>query len=104
MAKLYFRYGTMNSGKSIEVLKTAHNYEEQGKKKVLLFTSSLDDRYGIGVVASRIGIQKDAVMINDSTDLYAMVLEQNPNCVLVDEVQFFAQKNRWSSLRKSWTF
>lgn len=29
MAQLFFRYGAMNSGKSIEILKVAHNYEEQ---------------------------------------------------------------------------
>lgn len=43
MAQLYFRYGTMNSGKSIEILKVAYNYEEQGKPVVLL-TSRLDDQ------------------------------------------------------------
>ncbi len=47
MAQLYFKYGTMNSGKSIEILKVAHNYEEQGKP-VLLMTSSLDTRAGVG--------------------------------------------------------
>ncbi len=43
MAQLYFRYSTMNAGKSTEVLKIAHNYEEQNKS-VLLFTPSIDDR------------------------------------------------------------
>lgn len=41
MAQLYFKYGAMNSGKSIEILKVAHNYEEQNKS-VLIFTSGLD--------------------------------------------------------------
>ena len=36
MAQLYFKYGTMNSGKSIEILKVAHNYEEQGKPVLLI--------------------------------------------------------------------
>ena len=31
MAQLFFKYGAMNSGKSIEILKVAHNYEEQDK-------------------------------------------------------------------------
>ncbi|MGB4919442.1 MAG: thymidine kinase, partial [Lactococcus raffinolactis] len=43
MAQLYFKYGTMNSGKSIEILKVAHNYEEQGKP-VVIMTSALDNR------------------------------------------------------------
>ncbi len=41
MAQLFYRYGTMNSGKSIELLKVAHNYEEQGKR-VIIMTSAID--------------------------------------------------------------
>ena len=41
MAQLFFKYGAMNSGKSIEILKVAHNYEEQDKP-VLLFTSAIE--------------------------------------------------------------
>lgn len=43
MAQLFFHYGAMNSGKSIEILKVAHNYEEQDKK-VILMTSGIDTR------------------------------------------------------------
>ena len=46
MAKLYFRYGAMGSGKTIDLLKVAYNYEERGKK-VLVFTAKIDDRAGI---------------------------------------------------------
>lgn len=48
MAQLFFKYGAMNSGKSIEILKVAHNYEEQGKS-VLIFTPSIDDRDEVGL-------------------------------------------------------
>ncbi|WP_442601885.1 thymidine kinase [Paenibacillus sp. KN14-4R] len=91
MAKLYFRYGTMNSGKSIEVLRTAHNYEEQGKK-VLLFTPSVDDRSGVGTVASRIGMQKQAIVVDDLIDIRAIVQEEKPNCIIVDEAQFLTKE------------
>lgn len=91
MAKLYFRYGTMNSGKSIEVLRTAHNYEEQGKS-VLLFTPSIDNRYGAGNVTSRIGMQKEALTVGSSTDMYAIAKERMPSCVLIDEAQFLNGK------------
>ncbi|MDF2960231.1 MAG: thymidine kinase [Paenibacillus sp.] len=87
VAKLYFRYGTMNSGKSIEVLRTAHNYEEQGKK-VLLFTPSVDDRYGVGTVASRIGMQKHAIIIDDQINMIELAAAEKPNCILIDESQF----------------
>lgn len=87
MAKLYFRYGTMNSGKSIEVLRVAHNYEEQGKK-VLLLTSVMDDRFGVGKVASRIGMQKVAIVVDEHLDMVALAQTERPNCILVDEAQF----------------
>ena len=45
MAQLFFKYGAMNSGKTIEILKVAHNYEEQDKP-VVLMTSGLDTRDG----------------------------------------------------------
>ncbi|MCR8636889.1 thymidine kinase [Paenibacillus radicis (ex Xue et al. 2023)] len=87
MAKLYFRYGTMNSGKSIEVLRTAHNYEEQGKK-VLLFTPAVDNRNGVGTVASRIGMQKQAIIVDDQINMIELAAAEMPNCILIDESQF----------------
>ncbi|MGE5342854.1 MAG: thymidine kinase [Candidatus Omnitrophota bacterium] len=90
MAQLYFRYSTMNAGKSTEVLKIAHNYEEQNKT-VLLFTPSVDDRYGKGVITSRMGIQRDAIII-DENDMYAIAQEKNPDCILVDEGQFLTRE------------
>lgn len=91
MAKLYFRYGTMNSGKSIEVLRVAHNYEEQGKK-VLLLTSVVDDRFGVGKVVSRIGMQKNAIVVDDTLDMIELAQVEAPNCILVDEAQFLTKK------------
>lgn len=90
MAQLYYRYGTMNSGKSIEVLRVTHNYEEQGKS-VMLFTLAIDDRYETGVVASRIGLHKEAIIIDDDTDIVKLVREEMPDCVIVDEAQFLSK-------------
>lgn len=80
----------MNSGKSIEVLRTVHNYEEQGKR-VLLFTPAIDDRYGVGVVASRIGVRKEAIVITDELDLYELAEREKPDCILVDEANFLKE-------------
>lgn len=93
MAQLYYRYASMNAGKSIEVLKIAHNYEEQGKR-VMLFTSELDNRYGVGYVASRMGIKREAVTFNRDTNLREIIQEQADglNCVLIDEGQFLTEK------------
>ena len=88
MAQLFFRYGAMNSGKTIEILKVAHNYEEQHKHVVIL-TSGLDNRDEVGYVSSRIGLRRPAIPIFDETDVYKIVAsKQNIDCVLVDEAQF----------------
>ena len=99
-AQLYFRYGTMNSGKSIEILKVAHNYREQGKP-VLLMTSSLDTRAGIGKVASRIGITANALAIEPDMDVFDFVKNrpEKPYCVLIDEAQFLSKKNVYDFAR-----
>ena len=89
MAQLFFHYGAMNSGKSIEILKVAHNYEEQDKQ-VVLMTSGIDTRSGVGEISSRIGLRRDAFPLFDDTDIYAVIkqAETNPACVLIDEAQF----------------
>lgn len=55
MAKLYFYYSAMNAGKTTTLLQSAHNYHERGMRTLIL-TPKLDNRYGEGVVASRIGL------------------------------------------------
>ncbi|GEO26408.1 thymidine kinase [Alicyclobacillus acidoterrestris] len=92
MAKLYYRFGQMNASKSIQLLTVAHNYEEQGKK-VTLFTPAIDTRFGHGKIASRVGIQKDAIEVDDDTNLFEEVQQTLPDCVLVDEVQFLRERH-----------
>ena len=67
MAKLHFRYAAMNAGKSTALLQAAHNYEEHGMA-VRLFTAALDDRAGKGVIASRLGIARDAETFGPATE------------------------------------
>lgn len=92
MAQLYFIYSTMNSGKSLDLLKTAHNYESQGKK-VLMFTSRKDTRTNpdcnnsIGKISTRIGLEREAYLI-ENVDCFELASKISPNCVLVDEAQF----------------
>ncbi|WP_034988329.1 thymidine kinase [Liquorilactobacillus sucicola] len=89
MAQLFFRYGAMNSGKSIEILKVAHNYEEQ-HKSVIIMTSAVDKREQVGYIASRIGMKRRAVPIYEQTDIYKEVIKRDSQtaCVLIDEAQF----------------
>ena len=93
LAQLYYKYGTMNSGKTIEILKVAHNYEEQGKP-VIIMTSALDTRDGYGIVSSRIGMRREAIAITNEMDVFAYVkaLPEKPYCVLIDECQFLTKK------------
>jgi len=88
MAKLYFRFSAMNAGKSTALLQVAHNYEEHGRT-VLLFTSALDNRYGVGTVTSRLGPQRNALSFDASLDFYQWLSDApEVSCVLVDEAQF----------------
>ena len=93
MAKLYFRYSTMAAGKSLDLLKVAFNYKEKNQE-VLLFTSHHDDRYGKGLIKSRLGIEQEAIVVTDKTDLYKYVSDLNewPDCILFDEAQFLTKK------------
>lgn len=91
MAQLYYRYSTMNAGKSIEVIKVAYNYEERGKN-VLVLTSAIDDRYETGRITSRIGLSRDAELIYDKSNVLELFLRKHKtkpvDCVIVDECQF----------------
>jgi len=95
MAKFYFYYAAMNAGKSTNLLQSAHNYEER-YMKTLIFTPKLDDRYGVGKVASRIGLDREAEIFEGEDDLYVWTAHENQreklSCVLVDEAQFLTPK------------
>ena len=91
MAKLYFRYGAMNSGKSTALLQVAHNYEENGMNILLLKPSK--DKKGENSVVSRLGIEREVDYLvgpNDSIiDIVSHHLEtKRINCLIVDEAQF----------------
>lgn len=87
MAKLYFRYGTMDSAKSLNLLAVAHNYRKQGKR-VLLIKPRLDIRFGATKISSRAGLEAEAdLMVDEETVLDPREFE-GLDCVLVDEAQF----------------
>ncbi|MFJ8065579.1 thymidine kinase [Psychrobacillus sp. NPDC096426] len=94
MAQLFYKYGAMNSGKSIEILKVAHNYEEQNKP-VLIFTPAIDTRDEVGHISSRIGLKREATAVYDETNLFELVKAHlpAPYCVLIDEVQFLSKEH-----------
>jgi len=89
MAKLFFKYGTVFSAKSLNLIATAHNYETQGKK-VLLLIPSIDHRSD-GHISTRAGFKMKAERLHSETnvlDIYHAHLKKHEkiDCVLVDEV------------------
>lgn len=98
MSKLYFRYATMGAGKSLDLLKTAYNYEERNKK-VLLLTSKFDNRHGLDKITSRVGLSMPAISISDTTNIFEYVKLQHSinryDCVLIDEAQFLTKEHIW---------
>ena len=91
MAKLYFNYSSMNAGKSTMLLQANHNYQERGMSTII-YTSSVDDRYGKEEIVSRIGIKAESNIFSDNTNIYKEVINFNKSnrvdCVLIDEAQF----------------
>lgn len=89
MAKLYFRYGAMNSGKSTALIQVAHNYEERGQR-VHIVKPATDTKSPS--VLSRIGVDREVDLVaGPGVPVRARVLaEREPrvDCVLVDEAQF----------------
>jgi thymidine kinase len=95
MAQLYFYYSAMNAGKSTSLLQSAYNYKERGMN-ITLFTAALDDRYGQGKIASRIGLESPANLFNPETDLFAAMREEcakhKISCLFIDEAQFLTKQ------------
>ena len=93
MAKLYLRYGAMNSGKTTALLQVAFNYKERGMR-VLLLKPSIDTK-GQGEVVSRLGVRRPVdVLVAPDMDVLDIVRRDmaehgTPACVLCDESQFF---------------
>ncbi len=95
MAQMYFYYSAMNAGKSTTLLQSSFNYRERGMTPVI-FTASIDNRYGKGKVSSRIGLQEDAELFNAKDDLYRKLQDMYAtgkiDCVLIDECQFLTKE------------
>lgn len=99
MAKLYYRHGAMGSSKSMNLIATAHNYEDQGKS-VLVLTSDKDNRSKPNKVESRANMEWPAVPMTGEENLLELMLivkkrtietGKPVSCVLVDECQLFPE-------------
>ncbi|UFH64308.1 thymidine kinase [Clostridium cadaveris] len=91
MAKLYFRYGAMNSGKSTSLMQVAYNYEERGMKIILM--KSETDTKGGDKVLSRLGVDRKVdIIVKKEQNIFELLEErlssEDIHCILVDEAQF----------------
>jgi thymidine kinase len=95
MAKLHFYFSTMNAGKTTVLLQSNYNYQERGMN-TLLYTPAIDDRVESGKIASRIGLEAEALAFDDKFNLYKDVkgkaVQRRIHCVLIDESQFLTKK------------
>ena len=92
MAKLYFKYGTMNSGKSAILLQSAFNYEQKGMK-VLVLKPKIDTK-GEDYIVSRVGLKRKVNhLIKEDEDLYKELEDRldKIDCIFVDEAQFLSE-------------
>jgi thymidine kinase len=103
VAKLYFRYGAMNSGKSTALLQAAYNYEERGHR-VLIAKPATDTR-GDQQIVSRLGVTRDVdFLIGSGQSLRAefgarRVAAGGVSCLLIDEAQFLSREHVDDALR-----
>ena len=94
MAKLHFFYSTMNAGKSTALLQSNHNYKESNLKTLLFVPKSIADKSN-GKIVSRIGLQADAIVVNNEYDFYNEISKKQSekiSCIFVDEAQFLTKK------------
>lgn len=87
MTKLYFRYGTVGSAKTLNLLAVAHNYRQQGKN-VLLLKPEIDVRFGPDLIKTRAGLEMPADVIVPPTGEARLPDLTGVVCLLVDEAQF----------------
>ena len=94
MAQLYFYFSAMNAGKSTSLLQSAYNYNERGMH-TLIYTAAFDDRYGVGKVSSRIGLNAEAQLFSNDSDMLRDITERQQqtkiDCIFIDEAQFLTK-------------
>ena len=92
MAKLYFRFGAMNCGKSTALIQVDYNYRERDMNTLIIKPGT--DTKGSEWIVSRLGVERRAdIIATEKADLYEVIEERQRksdpvHCVLVDEAQF----------------
>lgn len=93
MAKLYFFYGAMNSGKTTRILQCNYNYEEKGMRAVIMKPAT--DTKGNDKIVSRIGATKKVdYLIKQNENIFDLIVNEygHVDLILVDEAQFLTTR------------
>lgn len=93
MAELQYRYATMNSGKTLDLIHNAYNYEENGFQ-VLVLKPQIDTKAG-NMIISRVGMTRKVDFLIQKDDSILKRLRdklENISCIFVDEVQFLSKR------------
>ncbi len=93
MAQLYFRYGAMGCGKTMQLLQVAFNYEERGQKACVIKPAT-DTKNGTKLL-TRIGPERDTnFTVDRRTNIFNRIKKDysHVDCILVDESQFLTPK------------
>lgn len=89
ISKLYFYHGTMNSGKSLDLVRSAYNYKERGMIPLILKPSIATRNEDINKVKSRTGLEFPTITVEEDDCIFDILsLYPKPHVILIDEVQF----------------
>ena len=92
MAKLNFKYSTMNAGKSLDLIRTVHNYEENGYQ-VLVLKPAIDTKAN-NYISSRVGVKRKVDYLIKPSDNIEKILKskfKKIKSIFVDEAQFLTK-------------
>lgn len=95
MAKLHFFYAPVNAGKTAYLIHADHAYHLRGLK-TLRFTPLCDDRFGVGKIRSRVGLEIEAIALASGAcplertvaEMLKLPADSKIDCIFVDEAQF----------------
>ena len=93
MAKLIFNYAAMNSGKSIDLLRTVYNYEENGLS-VLVMKPSIDTKGGDSII-TRAGLSRKVdFLVSGDSSIFDLISDKlnDDSCIFIDEAQFLSEQ------------
>ena len=102
MASLHYKFAAMNSGKSTQLIQAHFNYCERGMTPYPM-TPAIDDRFGVGVITARVGLELKVDVFTASSDLYRIVeqrhAQQRVDVFIVDEAQFLSREQVYQLAR-----